>query len=265
MTAQLHLFNAIAFEENFNLRRLAPYFPGARVTARELHHTLEPDGAVYVFPFGAIATLDVPAVRREAELKRVRIAMPKLTAKVVREDYTVAEDPDFKIGIVDGVLRLDRFTSARAGIVALTVAQSAAMEYYENLVEDLFARTGSLIESMERHGTVPFRTRPLHRFIGEAIVTRSEVLSVLHLLDKPDETWDDPAMDRIYGDLRAEFDLRDRYAALEAKLRSVQESLVLLLDVARDRRLVLLEIAVVVLILLELVVMILPLLGLQGH
>ena len=78
---------------------------------------------------------------------------------------------------------------------------------------------------MERRGTVPFRTRPLIGFIGEAITARSEVLSVLHLLDKPDEVWDDPAMDRIYDDLRAEFDLADRYSALELKLRSVQESL----------------------------------------
>jgi len=265
MATQLHQFNAIAFEENFNLRRLAPHFPGARATPRELTHTIDPHGAVYVFPFGAIVTLDVAADQRDATLKRLHTAMPKLTAKVVREDYTVAEDPVFKIGIVEGVLRVDRFTPARAGIVALTVAQSAAMEYYENLVEGLFARTGSFIEFLERRGTVPFRIRPLHRFIGEAIGTRTEVLSILHLLDKPDEAWDDPAMDRIYDDLRGEFDLRDRYAALELKLRSIQESLELLVDVARDRRLLMLEITVVFLILLELVFTILPAIRATAH
>jgi uncharacterized Rmd1/YagE family protein len=71
---------------------------------------------------------------------------------------------------------------------------------------------------------------------------------VLHLLDKPDEAWDDPGMDRIYDELRAEFDLVDRYQAMEMKLRSVQESLELILDVARDRRLVSLEVTIVVLI-----------------
>ena len=76
---------------------------------------------------------------------------------------------------------------------------------------------------------------------------------MLHLLDKPDATWDDPAMDRIYADLREEFDLIDRYAALESELRSIQEALELVLDVARDRRLVLLEVAVALLIVLEIV------------
>jgi uncharacterized Rmd1/YagE family protein len=77
---------------------------------------------------------------------------------------------------------------------------------------------------------VPFRTRPLNRFIGEAILVRNEVLSTLHLLDKPDATWEDAAMDQIYDDLRAEFDLADRYVAMKSKLRSIQETLELVLD-----------------------------------
>jgi uncharacterized Rmd1/YagE family protein len=250
----LHQFHAIAFEENFSLRQLSPVFPQARIGARELYSPIEPDGGMYIYPFGALVTYDVAVERREAELTRLRQAIPKLTAKVVREEYTVSEDPAFLTGISDGMLRVDRLTLGRAGIVALTVAQSAAMEYYEQIVESLFTRTSSFVDVLERRGTVPFRTRPLHRFIGEAITTRNEVLSILHLLDKPDETWEDPAMDRIYDDLRAEFDLVDRYRALEFKLRSIQEALELLVEVARDRRLLILELAVVFLILLELIV-----------
>jgi uncharacterized Rmd1/YagE family protein len=55
-------------------------------------------------------------------------------------------------------------------------------------------------------------------------------------------------MDRIYDELRAEFDLVDRYQAMETKLRTMQESLELILDVARDRRLVSLEVTIVILI-----------------
>jgi uncharacterized Rmd1/YagE family protein len=58
-------------------------------------------------------------------------------------------------------------------------------------------------------------------------------------------------MDRIYGDLRGEFDLADRYHALASKLQGAQEALELLLGTARDRRLVALETAIVVLIVIE--------------
>ncbi|HEX5041990.1 MAG TPA: hypothetical protein VFV75_03740 [Candidatus Polarisedimenticolaceae bacterium] len=62
-----------------------------------------------------------------------------------------------------------------------------------------------------------------------------------------------PPWNRIYDDLRGEFDLRDRFEALESKLRAVQDALELLLGVARDRRLVWLEAAIVGLICLEVV------------
>jgi uncharacterized Rmd1/YagE family protein len=254
VAGRVHQFYAVAFVENLPLRQLAAAFPGARISPHRLYQTFEPEGGIYIYPFGAVVMHDVSAERREAELARLHRARPGLTAQVVREDYSVLEDPDCQTGIENGMLQVDRLTPARAGVVALTMAQSAAMEYYEGIVEQLAARTSRLVDRLESRGTVAWRTRPLHRFIGEAISTRTEVLAVLHLLDKPDETWEDPAMDRIYDDLRAEFDLGDRFTALELKLRSVQESLELLLDVARDRRLVLLEMAIVILIVVELLV-----------
>jgi uncharacterized Rmd1/YagE family protein len=249
---RVHQFYAVAFVENLALRQLTQSFPGSRLTPHYLYQTLQSDGGMFIYPFGAIVFYDVSAEQREAELTRLHRARPGLTTQVIREDYSVLEDPHCQTGIHDGILEVDRLTPARAGVVAMTVAQSAAMEYYERIVDQLFDRAGKLVDRLERRGTVAIRTRPLHRFIGEAISTRTEVLAVLHLLDKPEETWEDPAMDRIYADLRAEFDLGDRFAALELKLRSVQESLELLLDVARDRRLVLLEAAIVVLIVVEL-------------
>ncbi len=258
MPSRIHQFYAAAFEENFLLRQMAGSFPEARSSPLELFVPIEPEGGLYIFPFGAIVTHDVPSEHRERVLARLTQSLPKLTTKVIREEYSVLEDPESQIGISDGMLRVDKLTPARAGIVALIVAQSAAMEYYEQIVEDLFVRTAKLVERLETRGTGPFRVRPMHRFIGEAISTRTEVLIVLHLLDKPDAVWEDPAIDRIYDELRGEFDLVDRYAALTSKLQSIQEALILVLDVARDRRLVLLEIVVILLILLEVVLSVRP-------
>src|SRR2546429_9513390 len=127
------------------------------------------------------------------------------------------------------------------------------MDYSDPLVDHLCARPAALAARREKTGTVRARPARLHRFIGEAITSRNEVLSVLHLLDKPDEVWEDPELDRIYDDLRAEFDLTDRYQSSEIKLRGGQESLELVVDVARDRRMWLLEMSIAGLILVELV------------
>jgi uncharacterized Rmd1/YagE family protein len=248
-----HTFDAVAFVDNVSIRELESLFPGGRGSPHDLVVALGDDGTLFGFPFGVLVFLDVPPARRDAELARISRERPRLTPEVIRESFVAVERPGEPVGLKEGRLVVDRLTPGRAGIIALTLGQSAAMEYYERIVDDLASRTRGLVERLEVRGVIPMRTRQLHRFIGEAIGTRSEVLSVLHLLDKPDAAWDDPAMDRIYGDLRGEFDLTDRYGALESKLTSVQEALELLLGTARDRRLVALETAIVVLIVIEIV------------
>jgi uncharacterized Rmd1/YagE family protein len=253
VTGRAHQFTAVAFEENLSLRELLPAFPGAKATLREMHVPLEA-GEMFIYPFGTVVFHDVPPERREAELQRLQRVRPGLTTQVVRESFTVREEPGAHVEIVDGTLVVDRFDRGRAAVVALIVAQSAAMEYYERIVTDLFSRTTALVDPLEKSGTVPLRTRQLNRFIGQAIATRSEVITVLTLLDKPDATWDDPAMDRIYDELRAEFDLVDRYTTMEQKLHGVREALELVLDVARDRRMWFLEVTIGLLILFEILI-----------
>ena len=249
-----HAFYAVAFAENFALKDLSPAFGEARRTLHDLRLERPEGGSSWVFPFGVIVFRDVPEEARETEVQRlVRTRAGQPTTRVLAEDFAVLEDPSREPDVIDGTLVLDRLTPDRASIVALIVAQSAAMEYYERIVEDMFRQTETLVEVMAERGHVHGRVAALPRFIGRALGTRNEVLSVLHLLDKPDEIWDDPVMDRIYGELRAEFDLADRYEALSLKLRAIQESLELVLDTARDRRLFLLEAAIVALIVFEIV------------
>ena len=236
-SAREHSFDALAFAENFGLKMLRQPCGG---------------GELFAYPFGVMVFMDVPDPEREQALRQFRPGATS-TPQVVLEDFTVREEPGGSIRLADGRLAVDTLTPERAGVVALTVAKSAAMEYYERLVDDLGVQTKTLVERLKTKGTFPPRIRPLHRFIGRAIATRTEVLLVLHLLDKPDATWDDPGMGLIYDDLRAEFDLGERYEAMEAKLRAAQEAAELILDVARDRRLVLLEGTIVGLIVLEVI------------
>jgi uncharacterized Rmd1/YagE family protein len=246
-----HTFHAIAFVENLSLKDLAGVFPEARRTARELWYSTPSGGTVFMYPFGAMVFADVPESERKRQETRLITARPGLREANAVEELDVIEEPSRHPDMRDGVLVVDRLGLEGASVIAMTVAQSAAMDYYERIVDEMFSRTDHLVDRLEISGRAPLATRPLHRFIGAAIGTRNEVLSVLHLLDKPDAVWDDAAAEKIYQELRAEFDLADRYHALEHKLRSVQEALELVLDMSRDYRLVVLEVSVVLLIVAE--------------
>jgi uncharacterized Rmd1/YagE family protein len=255
----VHTFYALAFVENFTLKELAASYPEAK---RSLHHLVYPaaaGGTVFMYSFGAIVFHNVGQQGREAELLRMRAAgLAARDAAVINEEFSVQEVAGERADVQGGVLVVDQVTPERAAMVAHTMAQSAAMEYYERIVDQMFADTDRFALRLEKAGNMSVFTGPLHRFIGAAISTRSEVLSVLHLLDKPDVVWDDAGAERIYEELRAEFDLVDRYTALELKLRSVQDALSLVVDVARDQRLVLLEASIVALIVLEIVLSFFP-------
>jgi uncharacterized Rmd1/YagE family protein len=254
MSPAAHTFQAVAFVENLSLKDLAPAFPEAKRTPRELSYATPAGGTVFLYPFGAMVFHNVPPAERDAQAVRLSAARPGLTkARGFEESFIVREEPGARADVRDGVLVVDKLSFEGASVVAMTVAQSAAMDYYDRIVDDMFSRTDRLVERLEKAGRTPFATRPLHRFIGTAIGTRNEVLSILHMLDKPDAVWEDATADRIYHELRAEFDLSDRYTALELKLRSVQEALELVLDMTRDARLVLLEATIVLLILIEIV------------
>jgi uncharacterized Rmd1/YagE family protein len=248
----VHTFHALAFAENFSLKDLAARYPEGRRTYHQLRYPAAAGGTVYLFASGTIVFNDVGQAGREAEMLRLRGVLPRLSnAQVIAEEFSVREVAGVRPDIQSGVLVLDQLSAERAEVVALTIAQSAAMEYYERIVDQMFSETDRLVDRLERVGTMPVFTRKLHRFIGAAIGTRSEVFSVLHLFDKPDAAWDDPGAEKVYVELRAEFDLVDRHHALELKLRSVQDALELVTDIARDKRLVWLEASIVLLIVLE--------------
>jgi uncharacterized Rmd1/YagE family protein len=251
----MHSFFAAAFVENLPLKELAVAYPEAKRSPRDLWFEPPSGGIIFVYPFGAVVFMDVAPEVRAAELARLARARPGLTkAQVLNEELSVIERADTRADMEKGVLVVDALPFSRASVVALSVAQSAAMDYYDRIVDQMFATTDKLGEHLEKVGTMPMRTTHLHKFIGAAIGTRSEVLSILHLLDKPDAAWDDPGAERIYEKLRVEFDMVDRYQSLELKLRAVQDTLEVITDIARDRRLFLLEAAVVLLIMLEIVV-----------
>ena len=252
MTGSVHTFHALAFVENLSLKELAVAYPHAKRKPHELSMEIASGGKVFVYTFGVIVFHDVSAFDREREITRIRQARGTLT-EVVSEEFIVREVAGARPEADTGVLVVSQLGAEAVGVVAMSVAQSAAMEYYERIVDQMFVKTDKLVDQLEKVGTMPLATRSLHRFIGTAIGTRNEVISVLHLLDKPDAIWEDSEAERIYEQLRSEFDLLDRYSSLEHKLRSVQEALELLVDVARDRRLFLLEASIVGLIVFEIV------------
>jgi len=169
------------------------------------------------------------------------------------ENFTVELDPASPCKVFFDRVVLNDLDARAVELLSLVVAQSVGMEYHEDEVDDLIGEIDRVSRRLAETGRFRARSRELLSFVGRGMVTRTQVVHTLALLDAPAVTWDDETLDRLYRELRLSFDIEDRYRGLDHKLRVIQDNLELLVDLTRHTRSILLELAVIVLIAIELV------------
>ena len=201
--------------------------------------------------FGALVFIGIDG----AECSRVMQAL----LKEVGEEPRPPLEETFAVEIVPGappVVKFDRVVVGELDarvveIIALVVAQSVAMEYYEGDVDALVAQLEMRSRRLAEAGALRGSARDLMRFIGQGMAMRSQVIHTLSLLDSPGTTWDSETLDRMYRGLRAAFEIEERYRALDHELRIVQDNLALMVDMVRQRRYTFLEVTVAVFVVAE--------------
>jgi uncharacterized Rmd1/YagE family protein len=212
-------------------------------------------GWVVAHDFGALVFIGVD----DAESSRV---MKALVAQLGTEPRAPLEET-FAVEVSPGAVPAVRFDRVVVGeldvrvveILALVIAQSVGMEYYEGDVDALVARLEQWSLGLAASGRLRGSTRDMLRFIGRGMSMRTEVVHTLSLLDSPGATWENEELDRLYRGLGLSFEIQERYRALDHQLNIVQDNLALLIDMVRGRRSILLEVAVAVLVGGELIIL----------
>jgi uncharacterized Rmd1/YagE family protein len=256
--------HAYGFAATFNLRDLQAVFTPpvvARVEKDQLTATFPGGRYALIYDFGAVVFVGVDAEERDRVVAAIGQRLTGEPHPPLTEDFLIEDKagPSFEVRF-DRVL-VPELTLDVVEIVALVLAQSVAMDYYNHDVYEIEQVTDRIAAELRSAGRIPGRIRELTQFIGLCIATRNDVISTLALFDKPDSTWENEQLDRLWNGLYRTLELDDRYRVLEAKLRMFQDNLEVLVDLARQRSTLTLEAVVVVLILLEIVIMIWQLMG----
>jgi uncharacterized Rmd1/YagE family protein len=250
------LLRAFSFASTMTPKELATLLPegaaSVRVTKTQVVASYGGAKCIVGYDFGALVFVGieepVQAKVLEACAKRDTETRPP-----TEEHFAIEEDPAKPTSVGFDRMVVRAVSQELIELTAFVLAQSAAMEYYEDDVDRLFARLKGIAEQFAAEGRFTQRRKELLRFVGSAMVTRNEVVFTLSLLDTPTLAWNDEQLDRIYRDLRALFEIGDRYRALDHKLTVVRDNLELLVDLTQQRRNLLLELSVLVLIALEVV------------
>jgi uncharacterized Rmd1/YagE family protein len=265
---------AYAFATTFRLRELAGVFQCGEVRLDKDCLVIQLPAAsgapqmprlAVLFDFGAVVLIGLSADEREPIIRAISSRLSPEPHPPLTEDFLVELRPSAPIQV-----KFDRVVLHEPGLpalklVSLLLAQSVAMDYYDEDVQEILRRTEAITASLRSAGHLPGRVDALVKFIGSCIETKNGVIATLALFDKPEATWEDPDLDSLYNRLREELELDDRFRALEAKLRMIQETLVLLVDLSQSRSTRRLEITVVLLILFEVLLMLWQMFRGSGH
>jgi uncharacterized Rmd1/YagE family protein len=251
---------AFAVSATVQPRAVADLFPPdaerVRITKTRAVARYGQHGWAVAHDFGALVFIGVD----DAESARV---MKALVAQLGSEPREPLKET-FAVEVAPGAAPAVRFDRVVVGdldvrvveILALVIAQSVGMEYYEGDVDALVLRLEERSNALGRSGRLRGSTRDMLRFIGQGMSMRTQVVHTLSLLDSPLATWENEALDRLHRGLRLSFEIEERYRALEHELHIVQDNLALLVDMVRGRRTILLEVAVAVFVAAELLLLV---------
>ncbi|WP_038028631.1 RMD1 family protein [Thermonema rossianum] len=249
---------AFAFQvaEQIHIKQLRQGFAAAPevATNAELLYILQDKKFLHVFDYGVVAFYGFDEVEMSDH-----IAFIKKHAEAALEqplsDFIEVEVNDrlAKPRVQDDVVMIPDLSLDYIRIITLNLAQSVALDFYEELALQLLKANKAYVDELEENGRLKISKRNLLRFIGRCRNVKNSIVDNLYILDEPLITWEDPDLSRLNSRLKESFDIYNRFRDMDYKLRIIEENLTLFTDLIHHRESSRLEWIIIILILVEVV------------
>ena len=247
---------AVYLGEELDLKAASASY-GARAGGTDPVFVPVGQGRAALFRYGVVVFLGADADERRTALTALEPhVLGRFSAYEVEEATILIEPESEEHRGRDGVILLRRIDHGRLSVVSEALAKSTALAHYEREVGGLIDLVEPLTRSL-REGHRPIRGhRRLVTQLGSALLTQARVMGRHEVIEKPEVTWDQPELDRLFTRMSAEYELEERARILSAKAEFVSGSIQLLIDMDRHRQSIRVEWYIVLLIVLEIVILV---------
>ena len=212
------------------------------------------DVIVALTQFNVLAMVNMPPHERISLMEALGIKTTEHDMKqMVYQDYTIRFDPELPVPFTvdNDAITLRAHTDLSMLIIAYVIAQSVALDVYEQKLADYSERSRALIEDSDSYSL--FKRTRLSRFSKELVLIRHDLLIDLHLLDKPNILWDNEDAEALYNSLATGLELSERFEVVSYKLESIKDDIVMVMDLTNHQHSSFLEWIIIVLIAVEIV------------
>lgn len=215
---------------------------------------LEDDKFFALTKFGVIVSWNVGQEKMKEILTDLSPYIRNRQTSYPYEEQAEATISESKEDEVDGnEIKLTDLKLPRIKLVSYVMAQSVALNRYEDDVEQTLVELEKSIQNLKERGRILNRSKNILKQIGRILSIKQVAVAHLSLFDKPEETWESAKLEKLFVKLQQNFELRERFNILNEKLNFLSENTRMLSDFIGERRMYLLELIIIIFFAIELV------------
>jgi len=208
-------------------------------------------GAAVLFRYGAVVLFDVQPMEQDEFFRQLQPRVQGFTADQEVEQVTVRIDPEAKEVLEGTTVILKDPGTDRLEIVADILSKSVVLARYESTVAQTFDRIEPFAADLTQEKSGGRMARELLAHLGSALLIEHQMVGRVLIDDTPELLWDRPDLERLFARLRDEFEIVERFTALNRKLELVSRTVETALGLIQARRSLRVEWYIVILIVFE--------------
>lgn len=191
-----------------------------------------------VFQYGSIVLFNVLEHEVDGYLKIVRKHASGLLPEMRKDEYEVKEKPALSTWMQGGLdyIMLQYLDVDGIRTIGSVLGQSIALDYYGRQVDGMVAEFTDINREMEATGKFKMQRKKLFQLVGKANSNLADVILKLGLFERSDIAWKDAKYGQIWEYLRDEFELTQRFASLDFKLKFVEHNIRFLQEILQNRK-----------------------------
>jgi uncharacterized Rmd1/YagE family protein len=205
----------------------------------------------FYFNFGVIVFSDHTDDEIKVAVKSIAEHLKNPATQWLREDYTIESSVNAPMAFEFDRIIVDHLDPKVFRITMWNLAQSVALDHYNQIVESLLSEVKGFTRALETKGKLSLGRKDMLKFIGRALGTKNEIADNVYVFDAPEMVWDDEFLENLNQGLRKQLDLRIRFNEIEYTLRTISENLDTFREIYNQRENSLLEWIIIALILVE--------------
>lgn len=249
---------ALQLAESFNIKKFRADFQTeahSGSTTELFYSFTENNRFLYVFDYGVIVFANYDAVSKSEFVNFIKNYTTSLVNLNLSEEYRIEINNAIEKPIVkNNYVSVPKIEASLMRIIMLNIGQSVALDYYENLTDDLIASSKIYILQLEKSGKLSISKTNLLKYIGKVLNVKNSIIDNLYILDDPNLVWDNEELNLLNRNLKANFDINTRFKDLDYRLQIVEDNLTLFTDVLNVRESSKLEWLIVILIFIEIII-----------